>query len=349
MIEYKQGDLLADNAEAIVNTVNCVGVMGRGIALQFKKWFPDNYVFYETACKRKEVVPGKMLVYETNSLINPRYIINFPTKRHWRGASRIQDIEAGLADLIYIVQARGIDSIAVPPLGCGLGGLEWSAVRHCMESAFAQLTDVNIKIFEPNGALPAEKMACGRSIPDMTSGRAALVSLTKRYLDGLLDPIVTLLEIHKLMYFLQESGEPLCLNYVKHDHGPFALNLSHVLNAVEGYLLSGYADGGDKPDKQIQIVPGADLDANAFLKQQPDTLRRIGRVTELVDGFETRFGMELLATVHWVAKNEAIALPDIVDRAYAWGPQKRKFSRRQIEIAFTRLRGDNWLAAPAEV
>ena len=125
MIEYKQGNLLHSDAEAIVNTVNCVGVMGCGIALQFKKHYPENCKFYEAACTRGEVIPGKMLVYELVSLMNPRYIINFPTKRHWRGASRIEDIEAGLHDLVRVIQERNIKSVAVPPLGCGLGGLDW--------------------------------------------------------------------------------------------------------------------------------------------------------------------------------------------------------------------------------
>jgi len=347
MIEYKQGDLLAENTEALVNTVNCVGVMGRGIALQFKKQFPDNYMFYEIACKRNEVVPGKMLAYETNGLINPRYIINFPTKRHWRGASRLEDIDAGLVDLVNVILSRGITSIAIPPLGCGLGGLDWKAVKPRIESALARLSNVNITIFEPSGAPPAVNMTRSRKVPKMTNGRAALVSLTKRYLDGLLTPIVTLLEIHKLMYFMQESGEPLRLKYVKGYYGPYATNLSLVFNAVEGHLLSGYADGGDQPDKLIQIVPGAETEANAFLEQQQDTLNRIKRVAELVDGFETPFGMELLATIHWVATKETTTtLEDTINGTYNWGSQKHKFERQQIKIAFDWLSKNGWLTDP---
>ena len=151
MIEYKQGDLFAVNIEAIVNAVNCVGIMGRGIALQFKKQYPENFKYCETACKRGEVIPGKMLVYETNSLLNPRLIINFPTKRHWRDASRIEDIEEGLCDLINIIRNYNIKSIAVPALGCGLGGLEWKAVKPLIELAFSQFNDVEVIIFEPIG------------------------------------------------------------------------------------------------------------------------------------------------------------------------------------------------------
>jgi O-acetyl-ADP-ribose deacetylase (regulator of RNase III) len=345
MIKYKRGDLLTCEAEAVVNTVNCVGVMGRGIALQFKKQYPENFEYYEAVCKRNELSLGKMLLYEINSLVNPRFIINFPTKHHWRGFSRIEDIEMGLIDLLRVIQTHSIRSIAIPPLGCGLGGLDWIDVKPKMESAFAHLPDVDFLIFEPMGAPPAMEMPRVREAPKMTEGRAALISLIKRYLDGLLDPFITLLEIHKLIYFLQESGEPLRLEYIEHHYGPYAKNLSHVLNRIEGYMLLGYADGGDNPDKQIQILSGADVDADAFLRQQPETVARIERVSELIDGFETPFGMELLATVHWVAKKEAIAIRDaIADQIYSWNTQKRKFSPRQIQIAIERLSRYGWVS-----
>jgi O-acetyl-ADP-ribose deacetylase (regulator of RNase III) len=349
MIRFVTGDLFDSTAEAIVNTVNCVGVMGRGIALQFKKRYPDNFRAYELACKRSEVIPGKMFVFEENPFVRPKYIVNFPTKRHWRGASRIADIEAGLADLVRVITERRISSIALPPLGAGLGGLDWAVVREKIEAAFSCLTDVDIEVFEPDGAPSAERIARNKAVPNMTSGRAALVSLAHRYLRGLLDPFLTLLELHKLMYFLQECGEPLRLKYVKAPHGPYAENLSHVLNAVEGYLLSGYADGGDKLDKQMKIVPGADREANEFLARKTDTVERINRVAELVDGFETSFGMELLATVYWVAKNEAKTIPEIISRTHEWGIQKHKFSQRQINLAAERLADQGWITVPEEM
>ena len=350
MIEYKHGDLLACDTEAIVNTVNCVGVMGRGIALQFKKLYPDNFKHYAKACKSGEVAPGKMHVYKTNSIVNPRYIINFPTKRHWKNVSKIEDIEDGLTDLISVIQQYNIKSIAIPPLGCGLGGLEWNDVKTRIEAALSYLDNVQVLVFEPAGAPSAAVMARSRTVPSMTDGRAALVSLTKRYLDGLLDPFVTLIEIHKLMYFLQESGEPLKLDYVKYHYGPYATNLSHVLNRIEGHMLSGYADGGDKPDKQIQIVPGADTHAAAFLEKRISTLSRLKRVNELIDGFETPFGMELLATVHWVAVNETTATQgEIIRHTYDWGAHKRKFSPNQIKIAINRLSSHGWINLRTEV
>jgi O-acetyl-ADP-ribose deacetylase (regulator of RNase III) len=241
MIEYTSGDILQCEADALVNTVNCVGVMGRGIALQFKNVYPENFKAYEAACKREAVQPGRMFVFETGQLTLPRFIINFPTKRHWRGKSRIEDIDAGLVDLVNVIRNKGIRSIAIPPLGAGLGGLDWNEVRPRIERALAELADVRVLVFEPKGAPANDKMAHVREVPKMTAGRAALVELMQRYLGGLLDPFVTLLEVHKLMYFMQEAGEPLRLQYVKHHYGPYAENLRHVLKAVEGHLIAGYA------------------------------------------------------------------------------------------------------------
>lgn len=302
MIEFKSGDLFEEDAEALVNTVNCVGVMGRGIALQFKKAFPDNFKAYAAACRREEVQPGKMLVFATNQMTSPRFIINFPTKRHWRGVSRMADIEAGLLSLVSEIKRLGIRSVAIPPLGSGLGGLDWTAVRARIEQALAPLEAVRVVVFEPRGAPTPERMVRSRKLPRMTIGRAILVGLMHRYLAGLLDPFVTLLEIHKLMYFMQEAGQPLKLRFVQGHYGPYAENLRHVLAAIEGHLISGYADGGDEPEKVLELVPGAVEDAAALLDQHADAQDRFHRVVSLVEGFESPFGLELLSTVHWVVE-----------------------------------------------
>lgn len=344
MIEYKSGDILNDQAEALVNTVNCVGVMGRGIALQFKNAFPKNFKAYAAACKQERVQPGRMFVYETGQLIPPHYIINFPTKRHWRGKSRIEDIESGLKSLVDVIRRYDIRSVAIPPLGSGLGGLNWQQVKSKIEIAVEQLTDVHVIIYEPKGAPKTEKMAHCRKVPKMTAGRAALVELMHRYLNGLLDPIVTLLEIHKLMYFMQEAGEPLRLKYKKAIYGPYAENLRHVLSAIEGHLVAGYADGGDEPDKQLKLVPGAVQDATAFLEQHSATLARFNKVVELVEGFESPFGLELLSTVHWVAKNENVrTLVELEKQTYAWSNRKRQFTPRQIALAVEVLTQKGWI------
>ena len=237
MIELTQGDIIEADAEALVNTVNCVGVSGRGIALQFRKAFPENFKKYAAACDRGEVQPGRMFVFETGTLTNPRYIINFPTKRHWRGKSRLQDIESGLDALVQEVRTRSIRSIAIPPLGSGLGGLNWPSVRARIKAALSGISDVTATVFEPLEA-PAD-IARLVPVPKMTGGRAALVVLINRYLSGLMEPFVTLLEVHKLMYFMQETGHPLRLRFSKALYGPYAENLRHQLASMEGHMLSG--------------------------------------------------------------------------------------------------------------
>ncbi len=341
MIEYTTGDLLKSDAEAVVNTVNCVGVMGRGIALQFKKAFPDNFKAYKSACDRDEVRPGEMFIFARQNLIGPKYIINFPTKRHWKGKSRIEDIELGLKALAKDVVKLKIRSVAVPPLGSGLGGLHWPDVRARIEDALGSVNDLKVIVYEPKGAPDVVK---SRDVPNMTPGRAALVALMDRYLSGLMDPFVSLLEVHKLMYFMQEAGQPLKLNYTKARYGPYAENLRHVLNKVEGHFTAGYQDGGDQPDKQLELVPGAISDAKVYLAHEPDVLKRFDRVANLVEGFETPFGLELLASVHWVAKHEgATQVDDAIARVHAWNNTKQKFTPRQIEIAMKSLEQKGWL------
>lgn len=345
MIELASGDILKDEAEAIVNTVNCVGVMGRGIALQFKNAWPENFKAYAAACKREEVKPGHMFMFEVGQLTSPRYIVNFPTKRHWRGRSRMEDIESGLRALVSEIQTRGIRSIAIPPLGSGLGGLEWSEVRPLIEAAMRAVPDVLVRLYEPKGAPATDTMQHCRDVPAMTAGRAALVELMDRYVRGLLDPTISLLEVHKLMYFLQEAGQPLRLNYVKALYGPYAENLRHVLHAIEGHLVSGYADGGDAPDKPLALVPGAVEDAHAFIESDSETRKRFDRVGELVDGFETPFGLELLATVHWIATRDKSVrnVADVVASTHAWNERKKQFSPRQIGIALNVLASKGWI------
>ncbi|MCB0055024.1 MAG: macro domain-containing protein [Caldilinea sp.] len=344
MIQFKTGNLLTEDVEALVNSVNCVGVMGRGIALQFRNVFPANYQAYAEACKRHEVKPGQMLVYETGQLTNPRYIINFPTKRHWKGKSRMEDIDAGLVALVDVIRQRNIQSIAIPPLGSGLGGLEWRAVRERIEAALQGLDDRQVIIYEPSDVTSDARANYSRNVPHMTVGRAALVGLIDRYLRGLLDPFVTLLEVHKLMYFLQETGEPLRLRYVKGIYGPYAENLRHVMNEIEGHLIVGYADGGDAPDKQLELVPGALEETSAFLHDRNHTLARLAKVSALVEGFESPFGLELLATVHWIATREPVqSKDDVIMQTYAWNERKRQFSRRQIGLAMEVLSNKDWM------
>lgn len=344
MITLTTGDILAAEVEALVNTVNCVGVMGRGIALQFRKAFPANFKVYEAVCAREELRPGKMLVFETGLLTGPKFIINFPTKRHWKGNSRIEDIDSGLIALAEEISQRNIKSIAIPPLGCGLGGLNWQEVRPKIIRALEHLPDLQVLIYEPGGTPLAKDMVKASVAPKLTAGRAVLIELMSRYLTAVLDPFITLLEIHKLMYFMQESGEELRLDFEKALYGPYAKNLRHVLGKVEGHFISGYGDAEDNPTKPIELLPGVTEPAAALLKSNPETMHRFERVAKLIHGFETPFGMELLATVHWVCVHDGAASDDeAILNTYSWNDRKNGFSPEQITIARQVLLSQNWI------
>ena len=188
------------------------------------------------------------------------------------------------------------------------------------------------------------------TVPNMTLGQAALVGLIDRYLSGLFDPFITVLEVHKLMYFMQVAGQPLKLKFAKAPCGPYAEDLRHVLHAVEGHFISGYADGGDAPDKVLELVPGAIQDATAVLNQSHTARRRFDRVADLVEGFESSFGLELLSTVHWVLESDTPATRGgLVTRTHAWNERKKRFSPRQIHLAADVLVEKGWVDAGAHI
>jgi hypothetical protein len=171
-----------------------------------------------------------------------------------------------------------------------------------------------------------------------------LVNLIERYLAGMMDPFVSLLEVHKLMYFMQESGENLRLQFQKGPYGPYARNLRHVLSHIEGHFLQGYGDAEDRPHKQIELLPGSLSQAEQFLACHPDTQARFERVVALIEGFETPFGMELLSTVHWVRTQEAAStVEEAVTKTYAWNDRKRMFTQDHIRSAWKALQERGWL------
>lgn len=346
VIRYTKGDILDADVEALVNTVNTVGVMGRGIALHFKQVFPENFKAYAAACEQGEVEPGRMFVFETDQLA-PRWIINFPTKRHWRGKSRMEYIETGMEALVEEIRERGIRSIAIPPLGSGLGGLDWRQVRPVIEEALTEVPSVEVTIYEPGGRVQEMKPS---KAPRMTAGRAALVGLMQRYLTAMMDTSITLLEVHKLMYFLEAAGEPLRLTYNKGYYGPYAENLRHVLQAINGHLIEGYTAEGDAPHEELRLRPGAFDSAESFLKGNPDTRERFDEVTRLVEGYETPFGLELLATAHWaMSAEDARTNAEVAEVFFGWEPPKGQFSSEQIAAAVDRLRGGRWLEPAGRV
>ena len=347
MIHQATGNLLLCQADALVNTVNTEGVMGKGIALQFKRAYPDMYATYARACKLGQVRLGQMWVWPTGRLDGPKAIINFPTKGHWKSNSRLADIDAGLDDLVRIIMETGIHSIAVPPLGCGNGGLDWNIVRPRIEAALQIVPGLEVHLYRPEGSPPAAAMPVASRRPNMSRGKAALIVLLARYVERALE--VTILETQKLMYFLQLAGEQLRLDYQKDRYGPYANNLGHVLKNIEGHFITGFGDGSATVSRSepLTILPDGLHEALKVVEGLPDLASRISRVLNLADGFESAYDMELLATVHWVSTNDQLPATSAAaagELVRAWSPRKQGlFGQTHIEQAWERLRDQGWL------
>lgn len=345
------GNLLHADVDALVNTVNTVGVMGKGIALQFKNTFPANFKAYEQACKGQQVRLGEMFVFDAGQFTRPRWIINFPTKGHWRSRSRIADVAMGLDDLRRVITELSVRSIAVPPLGCGNGGLDWADVRPLIEAKLAGL-DLDVYLYSPTGSPAAANMTVATPRPELTRAKAALVAMVDRYTGVAL--AASLIEIQKLMYFLQEVGEELKLRYEAHRYGPYADNLRHVLKALEGHYLQGFGDGSTpvQEAEPIKILSSAAEEAEAALGGSSKTSDRVRCVLELVDGYESPYGLELLASAHWVATHHREGSTSdihlVIERVQGWSRRKeRMFTNEHVATAWDRLCSKGWVDMPA--
>ena len=360
MIEFGHGNLLRSDTEALVNTVNTVGVMGKGVALQFKQAFPDNYKAYKKACDRGEVQLGRMFVWDRGQLGLRRYIINFPTKSHWRSASRIEHIEAGLEDLVRVLKGNGIESVAIPALGCGNGGLSWDVVLPRIRAALDSLA-VRVIVYPPAGAPTATQMLIATPKPAMTYGRAALLSATGQYAKAALHerfdlakPGASLLEVQKLMYLVQEAGQPLRIRYARGKNGLYGENLNQVLQALEGHYIRGYGDRSRAvlALDPLEVLPGAEEEARTWLAaNRPDVKATVDRVLSLIRGWENAYGMELLATVLFAARQDDAVLADAdraLDYVHSWNRRKAAtFPRQHVDEAWNRLKLYDWLTVAA--
>lgn len=353
MITYQTGNILHDQAEAIINTVNIVGVMGKGLALQFKKAFPDNFKVYKKACDDKKLVTGEVLTVELNSINAPFYIINFPTKAHWKGSSKLEYIEQGLNSLKAEVKRLGLKSVALPALGSGLGGLDWDAVDSLIQNSLSEFPDVEWRVYPPQNAPTAQAMPNKTKRPDMTLGRAAVLGLIERYTSTGFGYRLSLLEVQKLVYFLTAAGEPLNkVVFQKHHYGPYADVLRHVLDKMKGHFITGYADGINKPDTPIELKDDAAIEALNYLQACPETKQRFDKVARLIEGFESQNGMELLSTVHWVATNELegnnITDEELINTVHSWNARKSQMKPTHILAAWNKLKQEDWLNLKAQ-
>ncbi len=355
MIEIGRGNLLTADVEAIVNTVNTVGVMGKGIALQVKRAFPEVYTAYRAACDRGEVRLGQMFVHDRGVLGAGRYIIDFPTKGHWRSRSRLADVESGLTDLVRVVEELGLASIAVPALGCGNGGLAWDDVRPRIERAFEALSEVRVVLFPPAGAPDPTDMPTGTPRPALTSMRALLLLAMAGYADRAAtleprEPGISELETQKLAYFLQQLGASLRLEFTPARYGPYAERLPQVLTLLEGHHIWGYGDRSAKvlDLAPLTVTPQARAEAQGIVGGEPELTGLLDRLADLTDGFETPYSMELLGTVHMAAHASPVSVDvgEVRERVTAWTQRKaRLFTEHHVAVALERLADRDLLPA----
>ncbi|HEY1571896.1 MAG TPA: macro domain-containing protein [Pseudonocardiaceae bacterium] len=308
MITYTAGDLLDADVDALVNTVNTVGVMGKGLALQFKRRFPDNFRQYAAACRRGEVRLGRMFVVVNSELDGPRYIINFPTKGHWRGRSSIESIKAGLDDLERVIGELGLKSLALPALGAGNGGLEWRDVRPVIEQHLRELDNVDVRVYPPTN----ERRSLRASAIPMTWARSSLIELIKDYAPRKIDmapddPPVSAshLEIQKLLYFANIAVTDLRLKFSQGNYGPYSDAVRHLIQEMEGLFVTGFGDGTTAVQELAPIAPSENgiVASDEFIRRTGKDVRRhlVTPTLVLIEGFEGPYELELLASTHWAA------------------------------------------------
>jgi O-acetyl-ADP-ribose deacetylase (regulator of RNase III) len=344
-MRFVQGNLLEAPAEALVNTVNTVGVMGKGIARMFKEAFPANFRAYEDACKRKEIVVGHMFVTENQAFSGPRWIVNFPTKKHWRQPSKLEWISEGLNDLRQVIQEKNIRSIAIPPLGAGNGGLDWREVRPVIEQMLGDLNNVEILIYEPTEKY--QNVAKRTGVEELTPARVLIAEMIRRY--WVLGIECTYLEVQKLGWFLEQTiharklEDPLQLRFQADKYGPYSDRLRHLLDALDGTYLhcnKRLSDAG--PSDTIWFEEQRRKYVDLYLQQEDHRhLREILDSTAAqIDGFESPLGMELLATVDWlITREHCLPTVDSIREGLRQWPAGKTAAERKLRLFDDRLIG----------
>jgi O-acetyl-ADP-ribose deacetylase (regulator of RNase III)/uncharacterized protein YwgA len=338
MLYLTKGDIFQSKAEALVNTVNTVGVMGKGIALQFKEAFPVNNKKYIEACKNKELFPGKLLaIWDTNLLLGRKLIINFPTKIHWRHPSKYEYIEKGLAALRELLETEKVKSIAIPPLGCGHGGLDWIKVRPMIES-YLQGLPHDIYLFEPNEHIKEvlQKNETKKEVK-LTPARAQLLYALFAYES--LGEYSSLFAANKLAYFLQRMGQPLKLNFTPHLYGPYAIGVEKVLYALNGVYIKGLEQGNTKPFEPLQLNYEKWSEVKNYVEKELESqdADRLKNLIHLINGFSSELSLEILATTDFILRdNPSLSLEGVMNAI--WKNRKKElFKEEYVSIAYKHL------------
>lgn len=341
MIKFVTGNLLDSPAEALVNTVNTVGVMGKGIALQFKETFKENFRIYAKACKEGTMKTGKMLVVKENTIQGVKLIINFPTKTEWFMKSKYEYVEEGLKDLVTVIRENNIKSIAVPPLGCGNGGLNWYKVKAMIEKYLGELKNVEVLVFEPNAAVKEllQKQEIKKEI-ELTPARAMLLHALFQY--EMIGEEASVFAANKLAYFLQRSGEPMRLNFEPYKYGPYAIGVEKVLYALNGKYLKGMEQGKFGAFERLQLNYEKQNEVKDYVdtKLSFDQRKRLSNIFKIIEGFESALSIEILSSVDFLlAKNQKLTNEELLIQVQNWNERKKSLIKEQfINVAVTHLK-----------
>lgn len=334
MIRFSTGNLFDAHVDAIVNTVNLVGVMGKGVALQFKERFKNNFQVYKQACDDRTIGIGNSLVVEEMWQGRSVWVINFPTKVHWRNPSEYMYIERGLENLIDIIHKYAIKSIAIPPLGVGNGGLDWYRVKDLIVSKLSSL-DCDIVVFEPgHEAISAEKKVT------LTQARALLVYMLDRVQrEG---NEATAFSAVKSVYFLQKFGAEKIFNmkFEKYIYGPYCDQVRHVLHAIDGGYIRGFADMTKKPFEPFDVI--SEKMSEVKYKVESDILLNdiVTRTCQFLDGFWDDFSLELMSSVDYlISVRPDASVDEVYDLLGAWNERKKKLfaDKDKVKTAYNHI------------
>lgn len=329
--------MLKADADALVNTVNTVGVMGKGIALQFKEAFPYNNKEYIKACKAKSLMPGKLLsVWDSNLLYGKKLIINFPTKTHWRKPSEYEYISKGLTALVELIKKENIKSIAIPPLGAGNGGLDWGKVKPMIIQALSDLP-VEVQIYEPNASIKEvlQNQETKKEVK-LTTARASL--LYSLFAFESFGEYSSLFAANKLAYFLQRMGQNLKLDFKPYHYGPYAIGVEKVLYYLNGSYINGLEQGQAKPFESLILNYEKWDTVNEYVQaMDPEDKNRLNHLLNFLKNFTSELSLEILSTVDFILyKNPKYTVDEVMNAI--WTPRKKElFKRESIERAYNHL------------
>lgn len=343
MIHFITGDIFESNASAIINTVNLVGIMGKGLALQFKKRYPENFKAYKLACQNGSIGIGKLFVTKTGADENIRYIINFPTKKDWRKPSEYVYIEEGLNDLERIIEQLNLKSVAIPPLGAGNGGLEWSVVRQMITDRFSG-SATDIFVYEPDSAI---KELVRSERVNLTPARAMMLEML--YFLVAQGEFVSEFSGEKICYFLQRLGGEKYFNLSFHPryYGPYSGKVRYVLNALNGSYISGYSDMNREPFAPLGIIADASEDVKKYLADKSELQKIVSECKELLNGFCSDYALELLSTIDFIRLEKQVhSAETIAAEISRWSNRKGALFNDAETIGRMSLHLDRFLSYP---